>query len=242
MGMGLDMKPAALEAEVEPKVRPEMFEPAWFDFVMSHFQPDELVEDKKTKKKCPRVHAMWRVAEQLLGMIEYDCDIVKAPGQNDRSASVKAVVVIHPHASVTLPAGKYAGAAEGCEANIGDGFDKYVLAVTETRALGRALKKALRLHKTIAAEEMDFQDWSDTAAEDRITQTQLGVIDKAASTANVNVRKFIQAEAAKKSLNLLMFLPKSFGAHLAKTITQYQGKGQAPPELSGYSSDWRPRS
>lgn len=228
----------------ETKDAPKVTDHGWNDYVMSLFTPDEVVIDEESKKPCPRVNALWRVTELLLGpIIEYDCEVTKAPLSNeDKTATVRAWVVVA--GNDTFPAGKYAGAADGSEFNINQGFEKFPVAITETRAKGRALRTALRLHKAIAAEERVTRPAY--VEPEVMTDTQLNMIDKAASTANVNVSKFIKDEALRAKVDIsglfVTQLPKEFGSRLCREITKYQSKGSAPDHLTGYDPKWRKRS
>lgn len=120
-------------------------DPEWTDFVMSQFKDNEL------ENKNPKTDALRRVAEKLLGIFDIDTHVIQVP-QLDGGATVVVTLQFHnPRRSVS-------GAADVSSINTAKEFAVHAVATAETRAEGRALRKALRLTKVLAAEELHNAD------------------------------------------------------------------------------------
>lgn len=138
---------------MEPEKQKDNFIPTikdyeWHDYVMSHFHKDELIDG------CPKVDGMRRVCELLVGEIfAIDSDIVQTPTpENERRATVRVSVTIIKPDNTDV---RYTGAADVYVGNTQGVYAYHPVALAETRAEGRALKRALRLRNVVSAEEVD---------------------------------------------------------------------------------------
>lgn len=127
--------------------RPEIYAPEWTDYVMGHFQPNEL------KDGHPSVNGLRRVAAQLVGTITNSYpDVIDCPNENNNhGAVVKYMVTIdsmHAGREVT-----FGGAADVSRRNTHETYCKHAVATAESKAEGRALRKALMLN-ILSAEEL----------------------------------------------------------------------------------------
>jgi hypothetical protein len=177
------------EENVEKK--PKKGDIAWSDFVMKQFQPDELKEGN------PTVDGLRRVVESLLGIIiASESESIQVPkGDNRDTAVVKHSVVIRKHCSSVNDFNLvFDGIAEVNHRNTDDEFLIYPMAMAETRAEGRALRRALGLKKP-AAEELTKTPVldKDVNENDVIKDVQIKMVNTLCKRLKIDVEKFINS-------------------------------------------------
>lgn len=137
----------------EPHV-PNMYDPEWTDWILSQ------MADYEKENGNPKVDGLRRVANKYLGQFSSVTDIKQTP---DNSNGQRATVVVtlnfvtetHGYEVVSSFSHKsYSGAADVYPGNTNKDFARHAVATAETRAEGRALKRALCLTKVISAEEV----------------------------------------------------------------------------------------
>lgn len=223
-----------------PEVKvPTFADYIWHDFVMEKFEKDELVDG------CPTVDGMRRIVELLIGEItDITSHVVQTPDQNnERRATVEVIVGIqcfndrHGGSFRT-----YSGCADVYYGNADGIYGKHPVALAETRAEGRALKRALRLRKVVSAEEKVGDNTSaelDIKSKDPITDNQKTFIGFACSKerANINVEKFIKTKFPKvKSINEVKYTEAQ---ELVLILDEYNRKQDTiPVEIKGFDSGW----
>lgn len=132
--------------DVESVSVPARYDPEWSDYVMSLLSDDEL------DNGYPKVDGLRRLAQKLVGEIVESSTNVSHVHHHDGNVFI---VVVHSITFVDEDGVErmFDGAADGGHHNIRGDYVMYPTAVTETRAEGRALRRALNL-KTIVAEEL----------------------------------------------------------------------------------------
>lgn len=145
--------------------RPAMHDINWPDFVMSHFDESELVKKVVygTEKSFPKVDGLRRVVELLLGpIIQGQARTIECSRpDNDYTATVEYTVKIR----CTKTGGTdrvFTSVADAGLNNADPIFRRFAPQLAETRAEGRALRKALRLNVVA------FEELSKTAEEDTV--------------------------------------------------------------------------
>lgn len=133
------------EREDTTPAGPKPTDPEWTDFVMKHFKDNEL------DNGAPKADSLRRVAELLLGVFDIDTHVVQVPDLDGRAT---VVVRLRFHDTGRM----VSGAADVSSVNTAKEFAVHAVATAETRAEGRALRKALRLNKVLTAEELQGAD------------------------------------------------------------------------------------
>lgn len=127
---------------------PDITSADWTKYVLSHFEDDELDNGN------PRVDGLRRVAELVLNdeIVQNEIDVEQVPSpQNQYRATVKVRIVFQ--------SGRvFESAADVSPQNMKEPYSYHPVASAETRAEGRALRKALKLNKVVTAEEMNAPD------------------------------------------------------------------------------------
>jgi hypothetical protein len=135
------------EDETKQVAVPTITDYGWHDYVMGFFHKDELVDGN------PTVDGMRRVCELLVGRIcTIKSTVLQCPSpENERRATVQTYICLEERNGVFRD---YDGSADAYGGNTDGVYSRYPVALAETRAEGRALKRALRLRKVISAEEV----------------------------------------------------------------------------------------
>lgn len=213
-------------------------EEGWNDYVLSFFLADEKFKDS------PTVDGLRRVAEKLVGeIIEQNTNVVQAPiGEDKRATVVHTVVFLCPGDIVK----RFSGAADVYWGNCDKPFYKYPVSTAETRAEGRALRRALKLRKIVAAEELSEAALQDdpkpVVAEDMITDNQINFLEilcrNDARGLNINIKKLVNKKFP--SVYNIRGLRHSESLEIQKILSSYQqDKTTIPVDIVGYEIDWK---
>tara|TARA_R100000008_G_scaffold21970_1_gene11645 strand:+ start:695 stop:1471 length:777 start_codon:yes stop_codon:yes gene_type:complete len=231
---------------------PELTMPAygskeWSDYVMSKFEPHELIDGN------PVCAGLRRVTEDVLGSIVssrpsqvWPSTDVNGPGR----ATVIFEVVIN-----WMDSGEFRTFAEVADVwhgNTDDLFCAHPVATASTRAEGRALRKALKV-KCLAAEELAKKDivsivrqsvdqnvgvsgeWKE---ESNISLPQVNFIDGKCKQLDIHVLNFINA--GSENYSSINDVSKKTASKMLATLNEYQTKTKNIPEkIKGYDSNWR---
>ena len=238
--------------DAEDTKEPELTMPAygsreWNDYIMSKFEPHELIDGN------PVCAGLRRVAEDVLGSIVssrpsqvWPSTDVNGPGR----ATVIFEVVIN-----WMDSGEFRTFAEVADVwhgNTDDLFCAHPVATASTRAEGRALRKALKV-KCLAAEELAKKDivsivrqsveqnvgvsgeWKEEA---NISLPQVNFIDGKCKQLDIDVLNFINAGSEHyASINEIS---KKTASKMLATLNEYQTKTKNVPEkIKGYNPRWR---
>lgn len=220
---------------------PEYTHALWGQYVLDQFTEEELFDGN------PVLDGLRRVAELLLGdILESTTQIVQTPTpDNGERATAVARVVINVNYADRQVVKVYSGSADAYPGNIAPGFEKYPVALAETRAEARALRKALRL-RTVAHEELGNGGGQEVpvkkAAAKAMSEEQAKMINFVAKGNNVNVEKLLQhlGETGVIVYNNVKSLSDSDGKEVCRVLSAYQADRTTIPEgVVGYSEDWR---
>lgn len=233
-----DIDEALEEMDVQIPLRTDE---GWHDFVMSKFNEDELVEDPRTKKKCPTVDGLRRIVELLIGEIIHSAPVSynnKYPSSTDRFATICYSVKIQSYNS--LGPIEFGGVADANPFNTEGDYQKHLSSIAETRAEARALRKALGLKKTVAAEEVispespsDFKP-----SEEKIQDMQITLIDKMCKENDIDVIKFVNSGSLK--YNNIKDMLRETASQAVGYLNEYAREAiKIPDSIKGYDPDWR---
>jgi hypothetical protein len=231
--------------------RPRYDSPEWNDYVMGLFDEGELIDGK-----YPNVNSLRRLAELLLGEITFSGPI-KVEQTMDPEHTGKAVVVYqvsiawklddhyatqHIDLENGLPIRTFTSVASSWIGNTDDIFAVFPESIAETRAEGRALRRALRLN-VVCADELTKKD---TAAyvqkqkvakpttgeweeESPITDQQINTIQLMCNRLGIDVTKFINSGSKKySSINQVT---RTAAAGMLKQLNRYQSTGSDAIEI-----------
>lgn len=187
--------------------------PDWSEYVMSKFSDDEL------DGVNPRLEGLRRVAINVIGnIIEENVDVIATPCPDNAFTSViKATITFDADGKIV----KYSAAADACESNCTDEFQKFPTAMADTRAKGRAFRSALGLNRIVAAEEMSVPvDGDQVIGGDKIKQGQISAIRIMADRLNVSIAKTLKH--LEFNTDKLESLTHSEALTLVRALNNYQ--------------------
>ncbi len=203
------------EETAEHMVKPEITDPKWTDYVLS------LVADNEKENGSPRTDALRRVAVHLLGHFNSETLVVQSPGLDGRATVVVKLSFQNPSKTVD-------GAADVCTANTNRDFAVHAVATAETRAEGRALRKALLLTRVLAAEELQGPTVDEPRGTDIRIQTGMvtGLIMMCRAV-GVDLNRIV---AHKFKLDSPEDMTQKQGLELSSTIDKYKRKEEVVPD------------
>lgn len=220
------------------KVDPNSLE--WNDYVLGLLADDEKIEGN------PTTDGLRRIFEIALDctVINSTSTVVQSPDPNNekRATVVHSLTYILNDSTVDLAfkTRTVSGAADVYWGNCDKIYRNHPVAVAETRAEGRALRRGLRLRKVVAAEELakNIDDDPNGLNVDRISDQQINFIDTLAKRTNINVKELMLDFSA--DANNIKNIDHNTAVNIIQQLSKYQQNlGDIPPKLVGYEINWR---
>jgi hypothetical protein len=213
----------------------------WTDHVLGLLSEDEKISGN------PTTDGLRRIFEKALNcrVLASVSDVVQTPEPNNE----KRATVVH---SITYFLNEGArdqpelntvtinGAADVFWGNCDKIYRNYPVAVAETRAEGRALRRALKLRKVVAAEELakDVEDHPDQDSVTKITNNQINFIDVMAKRLNINVSKLLESNALE-SKNIYALSHEDAVTVIRLLSKHQQNIIEIPDDLLGFNNEWK---
>lgn len=203
------MSSSTLSEQEQPKTHPpDITDYEWHDYVMSHFQPSELLNGH------PSTDALRRVGELLLGELNISCTYIQIPNSDNENRAVVSCKISYGDTGGVLEENVrfVQDLADADRSNTPKQFHNYLLATASTRAEGRCLRKALRLRKVLAAEELsETVEENDNAygtvkIDDKVQPQQLAAIKAIIHRININTDVFLTHYKDTKKIEDLSFI------------------------------------
>jgi hypothetical protein len=213
----------------------------WTDHVLSLLSDDEKIAGN------PTTDGLRRIFEIALDccVTEAKTDVVQTPEPNNEKRATVVHTISYVLKSVdsndeNLKYRSVSGAADVYWGNCDKIYRNHPVAVAETRAEGRALRRALKLRKVVAAEEIakDIDDHPDADSVNKITNNQINFIDTLSSRLNINVSKLL--ENNNLDSKNIYGLSHDGAVSIIRVLSGYQQNMLTIPEtLIGYSNEWK---
>lgn len=222
---------------------PSIHDIEWTDYVLSLLSEDEKIAGN------PTTDGLRRIFEKALNcrVLESITKVAQSPEPNNE----KRATVVHtisyylndgPHDSPHLNRVSVDGAADVYWGNCDKIYRNHPVAVAETRAEGRALRRALRLRKVVAAEEIakDIEDNPDENSVSKISNNQINFIDVMSKRLNINVIGLMDTLAI--SSDNIDNISHDDAVLLIKELTKLQQNvDNISPDLLNYQPNWKQR-
>lgn len=235
-----------LVEEVENTITPPVFQSEeWHDYVMMQFADNEL------DKGNPIRDGLVRVAENLIGPITRReiVSFVDASSENRGSATVHIRLTLlltninHPlYEKVDFIIED--GIAEANSRNSPAPYHLHPAATASSKAEAQALRKALRLRRTVAADEITPEDMvmdGDIYTPDSpITSEQITLIDLLCRRVNISLLDFINSGEIKYAF--IEQIPTSKAQRMLKFLNEIQSGKQKSPISKIYDPSWREKN
>lgn len=228
-----------VETEIDNKKIPTPNDIEWTDYVLSLLSDDEKISGN------PTTDGLRRIFEVALNctITESTSDVVQTPDINNekRATVVHSLTFFLNDGNEESPI-KYravSGAADVYWGNCDKIYRNHPVAVAETRAEGRALRRGLKLRKVVAAEELakDIEDHPDHDTVTKITNNQLNFMDVLAKRLDINMTKLLEKLALP--VDNLYNISYTDAVNVVTQLTQYQQQNNVSEDILGYDSTWK---
>lgn len=222
----------------QPVVTPNSLE--WTDHVLSLLSDDEKISGN------PTTDGLRRIFEIALNCTVTDSssNVVQSPTpENEKRATVVHSLTYVLNDPTVPDETKYrsvSGAADVYWGNCDKVYRNHPVAVAETRAEGRALRRALKLRKVVAAEEIaaEIEDHPDHNTVSKITNNQINFIDVMSQRLNINVTKLLEKNGFDH--NNIYNLLHTDAVTVIRLLSKYQqDMSNISEDVLGYSSEWK---
>jgi hypothetical protein len=210
----------------------------WTDYVL-----ELLSEDEKIKGN-PTTDGLRRIFEIAMNCVvtESTSEVCQAPDPNNgqRATVVHCLTYVLKDAPADSPFNTITvnGAADVYWGNCDKVFRNHPVAVAETRAEGRALRRALKLRKVVAAEELaDEVEDIDGHSVSKISVNQVNFIDVLCKRLNINVFKLL--ENLDIAFDNVYNIKHEEAVQLIRELNSYQQNTDSiPSKITGYI-EWK---
>jgi hypothetical protein len=211
----------------------------WSDYVLSLLTDDEKIQGN------PTTDGLRRIFEIALNctIIESTSDVVQTPDPNNEKRATVVHTLIYvlndaPADDVTKTR-HVNGAADVYWGNCDKVYRNHPVAVAETRAEGRALRRGLRLRKVVAAEELasNIEDDPTGDSVSKISSTQINFIDVMSRRLNINPNNLLTLLNINKNIKHLMH---DEGVLIIRELSKHQQNiDDIPDSIRGYIENWK---
>jgi len=225
---------------VEHKI-PKITDLEWTDYVLSLLSEDEKISGN------PTTDGLRRIFEIALNcrVLSSTSQVAQAPDPNNekRATVVHSVTYLLNTGSSDQPEFNTVcidGAADVYWGNCDKVYRNHPVAVAETRAEGRALRRALKLRKVVAAEELakEIEDNPDNSSVSKISNNQINFIDVMAQRLNINVVKLFNNN--QLPTDNVYSVSHDDAVNIIRLLSKYQQNiSEISEDIMGYSSDWK---
>lgn len=232
----MSAKKSQINEEVEVKI-PNITDIEWTDYVLGVLSDDEKISGNPTTDGLRRIFEIVMKCK----VISSTSNVVQSPDQNnEKRATVVHTIQYVPTDSKNNTVITVGGAADVYWGNCDKIYRNHPVAVAETRAEGRALRRGLRLRKVVAAEELakDIEDHPDGHNINKISNNQLNFIDVISQRLDINTKNMLNSlgHETKNIYNI----EHSDAINIIKTLSSYQqDPSSIPQDIVGYDANWK---
>jgi hypothetical protein len=216
------------EQEDEKKITVE--DEGWTDYVLSQMYKNEKSQG------LPRAHGLVSVCPRVgMGKIKsIESVVYEWPKENYYGATVKTKVVIERDCEEFV----YEGSSHCDDNNTNKPYLNHVVAVAESKSLGKCMRIALGL-SILSAEEMENEDNAMMdVGRSCLTTAQDMAINRLGERTNINVAQLIK-DIFVQDIKSVDQLNSDDGCTLLKHLSSFQGDTEPPNNLKGYKSSWK---
>lgn len=240
--MSKEKKNLDKESEVvKENTKPSIHDLGWTDYVLGLLSEDEKIAGNPTTDGLRRIFEIVLNCRLMLST----SSVVQSPSpDNEKRATVVHSLTYCLNSGIEDATGlnilTVDGSADVYWGNCDKVYRNHPVAVAETRAEGRALRRALRLRKVVAAEELskDIEDHPDDSSVSKISVNQINFIDVIAQRLNVNVIDLMKTLDMDTS-NVYNISHEDAVKTIRHLTTLQQDMSKIDSTLLGYDNNWK---
>ena len=212
--------------------RPQEYDPEWSEYLLDQLSDSELING------APTVDGLRRITEKCFAeIIESKSDIVETPtSQNNQRCTICHTLTIAKYRSAQVIS------VDGCVDVLYHKtpypFKDHLVATADTRAEGKALRRALKI-KVVTAEELQNEDEQEVLSSDEfVNDQQILALNQLCKRLNVSVSSFVTVEYnTTKKINDLRNLEARL---LISKLSEFQrAPKDIPKSYVGYDENWK---
>jgi LSD1 subclass zinc finger protein len=212
---------------------PSDADPEWSEYLLDQLGDHELING------APTVDGLRRITEKCFGeIIESRSNIVEPPrGDNSLRCTICHTLIIVKHR--TLRTVRIDGCVDVLHSKTPYPFKDHLVATADTRAEGKALRRALKI-RVITAEELQSESEEEVLiSEEGINDQQILAINQLCKRLDVNVKALVHTKCqAAEKINEINNLEARL---LISQLSEFQRKPESIEEekVSGYDENWK---
>ena len=193
--------------------------------------------DNELKNGNPTVDGIRRVTEKLYGeILSSTSDLIEIPNSTNNwsKATVLHTVQIRKHSNDELIT--IQGAVDVKYQNTPQPYCEHLVATADTKAEGKALRRALKL-SIVTAEELNFKEEDDVNVNTVINDQQIIAVNQLCKRLDINVNRILETSYNNKNVKELSH---ALGRELLHKLSEYQrNKSTIPSDITGYDPEWK---
>ena len=164
------------------------------EYILDQLADHELVQGS------PTVDGLRRVTEKCYGeILESHSEVIESPSRQNLRCTLKHNLVIRKYSTDNLV--RIAGCIDVAQDSLPYPFNMHMVATADTRAEGKALRRALKI-KVITSEEMQSKPDDGVMDEGKVNDQQILAINQMCKRLDINVTKFVKDSYNKvKTIN-----------------------------------------
>jgi hypothetical protein len=212
----------------------------WTDHVLGLLSDDEKIAGNPTTDGLRRI---FEIALDCV-VINAESSVAQSPTiDNERRATVVHTITYilnNDNLSDYTKLRTVSGSADVYWGNCDKIYRNHPVAVAETRAEGRALRRALKLRKVVAAEEIAKDVDTEHLEENnlnKINSSQLNFFDVFGKRLNINLVKLLNSlDISSKNVYNISY---DDAVKTITTLSGYQHNNNIPDSILGYDPNWK---
>ena len=211
---------------------PSEYDPEWSEYLLDQLSDSELING------APTVDGLRRITEKCFGeIIGSNSTIIESPtSQNNQRCTICHTLTISKYRSAQSIS------VDGCVDVLYHKtpypFKDHLVATADTRAEGKALRRALKI-RVITAEELQNEDEQEALSSDElVNDQQVLALNQLCKRLDLSVTSFVKGEHKKvKKINELRNLEARL---LIAKLSEFQRTPKDVPEsYMGYDENWK---
>ena len=225
-----DKKEENIQLEDKPR-RPHEYDPGWSEYILDNMSDSELIQG------APTVDGLRRATEKCFGeILQSKSEIVEVPTRQNNKCTIKHSLTIRKYSTDSII--EVDGCVDVLYDKIPYPFNTHLVATADTRAEGKALRRALKI-RVVTAEELQNQDEDDVmASEEGMNDQQILALNQMCKRLNISVVKFVKSQY--NEVKVINDVSNMEARDLIGQLSGFQRKPKAiEKKIKGNDDNWK---
>ena len=225
-----DEKEENIQLEDKPR-RPHEYDPGWSEYILDNMSDSELIQG------APTVDGLRRATEKCFGeILQSKSEIVEVPTRQNNKCTIKHSLTIRKYSTDSII--EVDGCVDVLYDKIPYPFNTHLVATADTRAEGKALRRALKI-RVVTAEELQNQDEDDVmSSEEGMNDQQILALNQMCKRLDISVTNFVKAQYNK--VKVINDVSNMEARVLIAQLSGFQRKPKSiDKKIKGYDDNWK---